>query len=187
MLRQECLYCKIHLNDIEEEEIDTVRISHGVCSDCLPKFVAGTGTPYADFLDSLPVPLFVVSPESCVVFANTKGRSLISEDLAGLQNCPPAGEVFECTYAKSLKGCGETLHCKSCTIRNTVLATATTGINYERIPAYMDLGAEAGQKTVRFRISTQQIGAFVLLRIDDVKSLEQLENNGETNYTHRSF
>jgi len=116
------------------------------------------------------VPLFVVNPDSGFIYANAQGRALISEDLTGMQNSPPVGEVFECIYSKSSTGCGETLHCKSCTIRNTVLATVTTGINYERIPAYMDLDAEAGQKAVRFLISTQRIGEFVLLRIHDVKA-----------------
>ena len=69
MIKQECVYCNLHLDYIEEQGIDTVRISHGICPDCLPKFVAGTGTPYAEFLDKLQVPLFVVSPEARVVFA----------------------------------------------------------------------------------------------------------------------
>ena len=36
----------------------------------------------------------------------------------------------------------------------------------------MDLGAEIGRKTVRFLITTQLIGEFVLLQIDDVEPVE---------------
>ena len=168
MIKRECCYCKKHLGDIEEIGDDTVRISHGVCLDCLPKFVAGTGTPYTEYLDRLQVPLFVVSSDSRVIYANTRGRALGAEDLSELQNHPPAGEVFECFYAKSSEGCGETVHCKSCTIRNTVLATATTGVTHTRVPAYMDLGSEVGEKSIRFFVSTQQVGEFVLLRVDSV-------------------
>ena len=92
----------------------------------------------------------------------------MGKDLAGMQN-RPAGEVFECKYAGLPGGCGETVHCKSCTIRKTVMATTKSGSPCFRVPAYMDLGDYLNRKSLRFLVSTQQVGEVVVLRIDDAE------------------
>ena len=170
MIKQECMYCNAHLGWIEEEGIDSVQISHGLCPICLLVFVAGTGTPYADFLDVFQVPLFVVGADCEVINVNKQGRRLVAAGLLELQR-RPAGEVFECTHARPPEECGETVHCKSCTIRKSVLVTATTGKPFIKIPAHLDLDADTGQKSVRFLISTERIGMVVLLRIEDAVDL----------------
>jgi len=81
MFRQICLYCNAYLGSIEEPGNDVERISHGVCPSCFPKFVAGSGEPLADFLDSLPAPVFVVDQDVRIVTANARGRQFASKDL----------------------------------------------------------------------------------------------------------
>ena len=169
MIRQICLYCNRDLGHIEEDEVGTEQVSHGLCPDCFPKFVAGTGIQFADFLDALPAPIFVFGPEGRALGANARGRVLAAKGLAELQNLP-VGEVFECAYAYLPGGCGEPVHCKSCTIRSAVLDTARSGRSCSRVPAYMDLGDQTGQRSVRYLISTELAGGVVLLRIDDVQA-----------------
>lgn len=78
------------------------------------------------------------------------------------------GDVFGCRYADLPGGCGNTVHCKTCTIRLTVLDTLHSGNSHVETPAYPDLYHITGEERVRFLITTEQIGEAVLLRIDDV-------------------
>ncbi|RPI99742.1 MAG: hypothetical protein EHM36_15580 [Deltaproteobacteria bacterium] len=169
MIRQVCFYCSKYLGSIEEPGKPEESLSHGVCSDCLPRFVAGTGKSFAEFLDSLPVPVFVLDEEGYIAAANAKARRLVSKDLGEIER-HLAGEVFGCQYSKLPGGCGQTVHCKTCTIRRTVTATFETGEPCIRVPAYVDLGDITEAKTIRFLISTEKAGRIVLLRIDDVQT-----------------
>ncbi len=180
MLRQVCLYCNAYLGSVKEsgetEEAGlsesspdrAVRISHGVCPDCFPKLVAGSGQTLADFLDGLAAPVFVVDGAGCIVTANQKALQAVGKDLAAIKGLP-GGEVFSCRYARLPEGCGETIHCKTCTIRLTVTHTFDTGTPCINVPAYMDLGDRTGIKTIRFVISTEKGGDMVLLRVDDMQ------------------
>jgi hypothetical protein len=78
------------------------------------------------------------------------------------------GEVIECVHAREPGGCGGTLHCKSCTIRRTVLDTFATGRSFVRVPAYPDVQTESGVKTLNVWISTEKVGTFVLLQIENI-------------------
>ena len=174
MIKQVCLYCNEHLGSIEEPGDDTERISHGVCPRCFPKLLAGSGKPLAKFLDSLPAPVFVVDQDVRIVTANALGRELISKDLEEMRG-HLGGEVFSCKYSKMPGGCGQTVHCKACTIRKTVTKTYKNGRPCTRVPAYMDLGDYTGDKTVRFLISTEKVENVVFLRIDDSQAVDPTE------------
>jgi hypothetical protein len=167
-MTQVCLYCGCYLGSVEAPPGDSMLISHGVCSNCLPTFLSGMGQPLTDFLDALPGPIFVVDAESRVVGANTRGLQQVSKDLAAIEG-RLAGEVFECKNSKLPGGCGRTLHCKTCTIRRTVTRTAETGESCLRVPAFIDLADISKDLTVRFLISTEKVNEVVLLRIDDAQ------------------
>lgn len=168
MIRQVCLFCNMHLGILEEEKADFEHVSHGVCPECFPRFVAGSGIQFADFLDSLPIPVLVFGSDGRAICANTPGRLLAAKEPGELLD-RPLGEVFECAYANNPGGCGETVHCKSCTIRQTVMETASTGRPGVRVPAYMDLGDQIEHKSIRFLISTELAGEVVLLRIEEAE------------------
>jgi hypothetical protein len=77
--------------------------------------------------------------------------------------------VLECAYARLPGGCGNTEHCKACTIRRTITTTHATGDGKVNVPAYQDIVTPGGIREVRFLISTEKVGNFVLLRIDEVQ------------------
>lgn len=167
-MRQVCLYCDAHLGAVGEASGDDGLISHGVCSYCFSKFMAGSGQSLADFLDSLPGPVLVVDKDVRAVAANSQGLNHVSQDMSQIEG-RLGGEVFECKYAKLPGGCGRTIHCKTCTIRKTVTKTHETGESCTRVPAYMDLGDIIDVTTIRFLISTEKVNDVVLLRIDDAQ------------------
>jgi ferredoxin len=167
-MKQVCMYCGSYLGSMEAPSGDYGLISHGVCSTCLPKFLAGLGQPLTDFLDKLPGPILVLDAEVRVVGANTQGLQRVAKALTAIEG-RLGGEVFECQYSKLPGGCGRTLHCKACAIRNTVTRTVETGESCLRVPAFMDLGDIGKDFTVRFLISTEKVNGLVLLRIDDAQ------------------
>jgi hypothetical protein len=69
---------------------------------------------------------------------------------------------------------GNTIHCKSRTIRNLVLDTHATGRSFERVPACQDIQLPDEVKTLNIAVSTEKVGDFVLLRIDDMEDAVQV-------------
>lgn len=169
MVQYICFFCNTRIDNDGKPVSEDQEISHGLCPNCVPKFMAGHGCRFADFLDKLPPPIFVVGDNGRIVGANSEGLRLIDKEAGEIQS-RLGGEVFECRHAKEPGGCGQTIHCKTCTIRNSVTETARTGEPCIRVPAYMDLGNIIQERTVRFLISTEKVIDVVLLRIDEVEA-----------------
>ena len=168
MIRQVCLYCNKDLGSIEEPGNNQESISHGLCPKCFPRFVAGTGESLGDFLDSLPAPVFVLDQAGRMVAANTRGKQLVSKDSEGIKGCL-AGEVFSCKHSKLPGGCGQAVHCKTCTIRRAVTTTFESGKPCMKLSAYVDLGDMIDMRAIRFLISTEKVGDVVLLHMDEIQ------------------
>jgi len=154
---------------MEEPGNDSEFINHGICPSCFQKFVAGTGEQFEHFLDSLPAPVLVVDQDARIVSANSESQQFFSKDLEEMQG-RLGGEVFSCKYSNLPGGCGQTVHCKTCTIRITVTTTFESGKPCVDVPAYMDLGDRTGNKTIRFLISTIKIANAVIVQIADAQS-----------------
>ena len=169
MVRHICFFCNAEIGAAGKSSRNDEEISHGLCPNCVPKFMAGHGCQFAEFLDTLPAPIFVVDDNVRILGANLEGLQHIGKSADEIQ-LRLSGEVFECRHAKEPGGCGQTIHCKTCTIRNAVTKTAQTGKACIRVPAYMDLGSIIQERTVRFLISTEKVNDVILLRIDEVKA-----------------
>lgn len=169
MIKQICLYCKAEIALIDEDHVVDERVSHGVCPICFPKFVAGSGKNFSDFLSSFTKPIFLIDQNARVIWANELAKNMTKMDLTELEGSL-YGEIFECTHATLGTGCGTTIHCKSCTIRQTIEETAKSGKPCYKIPAYMDLGDQINQKSIQFFISTQKAGEVLLLQIEKTNS-----------------
>ena len=164
-----CLLCSAEIGITGKPSDSVDEISHGLCPACVPKFMAGHGCRFSEFLDTLPAPIFVVGDNNRIVGANREALRFIGKEAGEIQK-QLGGEVFECRHAKEPGGCGQTIHCKTCTIRNTVTKTAQTGESCLQVPAYMDLGNITQERTVRYLISTEKVANVVLLRIDEAEA-----------------
>jgi len=171
MIQRICSICHTTLGPPLETEKQEIHYSHGICRECLGEYLEGSGIPMIDFIDSLPVPIFVVDGDGRIQSANKLGRETVSKDMDHITGYL-GGEVFQCHYATLPGGCGQTLHCKSCVIRNTVMATHATGEPCIRIPACLDLDTIEGNRRIRFLISTEMIGDAVLLFIENAQLLQ---------------
>ncbi|MBN2430525.1 MAG: hypothetical protein JXQ27_03585 [Acidobacteria bacterium] len=77
--------------------------------------------------------------------------------------------MIECVHAGRPGGCGEQVHCKSCTIRNTVLETFQSGESCIRVKAYPDIQMGRAVKTFSIEITTEKVGDAVLLQVDEFR------------------
>ncbi len=167
-MKKICAWCKRELealNDADHEQ--QFPITHGICETCAGNLLAQMGRPLWDFLDNLEVPILLMEPGPLVCSANKHAQKLLNKQLPEIEG-RRGGEVIECAHAKRPEGCGNTVHCKSCTIRITVLETFATGKSFVRVPAYPDIQTVSGVKTMRYLISTEKAGDFVLLRIEEM-------------------
>lgn len=166
-MKSVCAWCKAGLGEIKEEH-ETFGITHGICEKCLKVLLSENCKPMREFLDSLSVPVIMVESSVKVHTANKLASKLLGKKHLAIEEHGP-GDVIECAHSRASGGCGSDIHCKSCVIRNTVLETFSSGKSFKNISAYADIETLSKCKSACFRISTEKVGDFVLLRIDDVK------------------
>ena len=167
-MKRICAWCQkdIGPSNISDVTVDAP-ITHGICGDCARKVLSFKATSLRSFLDQFSKPVFLVNFEGRIVTGNRACLDLLKKKPDEIDG-ELGGDVFGCRYADLPGGCGSTVHCKTCTIRLTVLDTLQSGNSHVEIPAYPDLYHITGEKRVRFLITTEQIGEAVLLRIDEV-------------------
>jgi hypothetical protein len=160
-----CAWCKKELDDGEDFAARGL-ITHGICSVCALELTSsGRRTP-TQLLALVREPVILVDSEGVVRGANSAAEELFGKTTQAIADTL-GGDVFECEYAARPGGCGKTVHCETCTIRNSVLETLRTGRGCSKVPAYQSIRRPSGPEVVRFLISTEKVGDRILLRIDD--------------------
>jgi hypothetical protein len=109
----------------------------------------------------------VVDEEIRLVAANKKASRLLGKKVAKIKGMH-FGEAIECPYARLPGGCGQAVHCRSCTVRLTTQDTYITGQSHYDIPAYQDICFADEEKKICFLISTEKSGDFVFVKINEV-------------------
>lgn len=162
-----CAWCNKQLSaDSEQPE---GMISHGICPDCQNYFFPPGGTrSFSEFLELLPIPILVVDDDVRLIGANKKASRLLGKNSGKIKGVH-LGEAIECPYARLPGGCGQTVHCRSCTVRLTVHDTYTTGLSHYDVPAYQDICFASEVKNISFLITTEKSGDFVFLKIHEIK------------------
>jgi hypothetical protein len=162
-----CAWCNKEIAE-DSGEPDGM-ISHSICLDCRDYFFPPGGPrSFTDFLDLLPVPILVVDDDARLVSVNKKARRLFRKKTGRIKGVH-LGEAIVCPYARLPGGCGQTVHCRSCTVRLTIHDTYTTGQSHYDVPAYLDICFAREVKNISFLISTEKSGEFVFLKIQEVK------------------
>lgn len=160
-----CAWCDHELAPQEGAARPDRAVIPPLCSACSELMVFQMGVPLQTFIDSLPAPIFVVNDDSVVQAANRLGLLLLNKG-SGQVLKRSGGLVFDCAYAQLPEGCGRTVHCSGCAIRRSVRHTFETGEPLTGVPASLRSAAPGEQQTIDMRISTEKMGAVVILRID---------------------
>ncbi|MBD3167504.1 hypothetical protein GF324_12965 [bacterium] len=168
MLFSICAWCGTALHDEPAGIADHYTITHGICEECRLQLFMDNPKAYDQFLDSLNAPILAVNREGEVMGASGEACGFLQVDHPDRMRELPGGEVMQCIYADEPGGCGNTIHCKACTIRNNVTYTLETGNSLHEVPAFLYMDNGEGRQKTEFLISTELMDPFVLLRIDKV-------------------
>lgn len=167
MIRYICFECQTELRPPDQLENPEELISHGLCRKCLEISMSRFGRSLTNYLQSFSEPVLVVDQDGRIITVNDSGQEVLSKNITKIEGYL-GGQVFGCLHSREPGGCGETLHCLSCVVRNTVEETYKTGIAHHRIPACQDLDTVSGPRTTRFIISTEKIEKAVLLILEEI-------------------
>ena len=154
-----CSYCGKEIG--ENEPLNNGRISYSICKGCLElnsKQIKGMS--FNEYLNMFDVPVFIVNEEVRILAANKMAETLLGkpkEKFVGLLG----GEALECVYARLPGGCGNTVHCVTCAIRNTVTSTIQSGVIHRHVPAKLHLEDEE----IAMYLSTEIIGSSICIKI----------------------
>jgi len=160
-----CAWCGTEINSTET---DLHLVSHGICDKCKSNIDFQHGGPLEKFIDTLATPVLVIDGDCNVQMANQRALEILGKTPETIRGFKP-GVVFECAYARLPGGCGKTVHCSGCSIRNTVTGTMNTGASVNKFPAYLNRTPKDSINGMDLLISTIKSGSFVLLKVDDIK------------------
>jgi len=156
-----CSFCRVELGD--KEPLDGDSVTHGMCDSCADHFgQQWDGLGLGEYLDRFDCPVLALNGDRRVVAANQAMADLMGKserDVCGLLG----GEAMECLYSRLPEGCGNTVHCETCTIRKTVMEVLETGESREQVPAYVD----RGERRLALTISAHERDGIVVLVIEE--------------------
>lgn len=162
-MRVVCSYCRKVLRELPAEPAG---LSHGMCPECDAWFgKLWSGMRLGEYLDGLTAPVLVVDHEGRVVAANARMAAALgrgARELRGLLG----GEAMACAHARLPEGCGKTVHCRECTIRNAVDRVVASGRPVEHAPAWMR--TERGR--VDLVLSARPLGSAVEVTVEELRS-----------------
>jgi transcriptional regulator with PAS, ATPase and Fis domain len=163
-MKRVCVWCGHEIGKAAGED-DLV--THAICADCADKLVASTPFALEHFLDELPEPVLIVDDDVNVSYLNRSAQELVGKtpEQAFKRS---GGEVFDCVFNALPGGCGRTIHCSGCTIRNSVTSTFRTGEPNVKVPATLNKNDPDDPIAVALVITTVKEGDVVLLRVDRV-------------------
>ncbi len=157
-----CSYCRKDLG--YKEPFDSEWVSHGLCPTCHDEVMEqNLALNFGELLDHFGGPVLVLSTAGRVTDINRQALEMLGKDTKqsfGLKG----GEVFECRYAQLPEGCGETVFCELCSIRNTVMDTMRTGRPHLEVPVHLD----QRDQRMNLLICTQKVGVVVLLKVEQI-------------------
>ncbi len=162
-----CALCNAPLDKPETEQNnagpDLPR--YDLCPQCEGQLFAQWGVPFQEYIDGLQAPVVITDDNIVLKAANRAACNLLNRE-AGQMTGLPSGLVFECEHASKPEGCGRTVHCSGCVIRNTVMDCYLSGRPHLRIPATLERGEPGETTTERLLISTLRRDNVVLLKIE---------------------
>jgi len=167
-MKQICAWCKKEIYPDNDEENHP--ISHGICHECFLLFEYKR-IPLESLLRSIPFPILLVDENVRVENANDSALNVLQKSLNTIVE-KLGGNVLDCLYSSLPEGCGRTIHCAGCIIRNSVTTTYLTGQPVKERESYNYIVTSTAILKVSILISTEKIGDKVLLQINSLTPIE---------------
>lgn len=161
-----CSYCRKTLR--RDPGSRATDVTHGMCEPCGEHFARlWAGMKLDEYLDGLPHAVVVVDGDGRVVAANQRAGELLGREPSALRGLL-GGEAMACVYSRLPEGCGKTVHCKECTIRNAVTKVSRTKRPLLQQRAYL----RQADGLHPLRISVRASDDFVEVSIEAVGAAE---------------
>jgi hypothetical protein len=164
-MKKICAWCQKDQGEIESAD-NSQPVTHGICPDCSREVLSFKAKSMSVFLDKFPGPVYMLNSELEIVSANKEGAKSLGKELAEFSG-EVVGKAFECKFSYMEGGCGNTIHCRSCAMRHSIINTYETGKSNLRIPAYPDFHAVTDETEVKYFISTEKVGDAVVVKVED--------------------
>jgi len=159
-VRVVCSYCQKDMG--RKPPLDDGSLTHAMCPECGEHFGAQwSGMSYGEYVDRFPFPVVLIEKGSRVVAINKAACDFLGRGPCGAIGLL-GGEALECVHARLPGGCGRTVHCPTCAIRNAVTRTHETGRPTSRIPAKL----HRSDRTHDLLISTVLEGQVVRVMVE---------------------
>ena len=160
-----CSYCRKNMG--EKEPLTNQGPTHGICPECFEHFSRQLdGYHLSDYLDTFDEPMVILNSEARVIAYN---QSYAEAYLDG-ETRPPGllgGEFLDCANSRLPEGCGHTVHCRTCAIRNTITATLQTGETHKDVAAYLET-QENGKSVIKhLKLTAEMHGLMVRMVIQE--------------------
>ena len=162
-MRKVCGWCNNQLSSTEHSRSNDV--THNICSECSER-VFRTSRPRTvqGFINTLSSPVIIIKDTNDIALANKHADKILKLNVGH-----KLGNAVECSCAQLPSGCAQTVHCKACAIRKVIQETTESGKSHNNIAVYQDTHTPTGTKHHTIKLSTEKIGATILVRIDELK------------------
>ena len=131
-----CSYCGRYIK--EDKPFENNKLTHGICLDCfVPSTTLTHGYSYDEYLETFDVPVVIMDSRHKILAANQGALAMLDKPIDRLKGML-GGEALECPHSKLPGGCGRTIHCQTCTIRNLILRTMEQRISYHNEPVTLE-------------------------------------------------
>jgi len=166
-MRSVCAWCGAEIRTATGNS-DPAIGSHGICVTCADRFFRPRDRTMHGFLNQMDAPTVLVDGDVRVLEANDEALRLLGktrDDIVGYRG----GDVLECAHALLPGGCGRTVHCAGCEMRQSVTQTFVTGVGVDHKVAFIRQRPQVDDTARTDRavtISTEKVGGLVLLRLD---------------------
>ena len=159
-----CAWCESELKPPGCEVPGEGPTSHGICEACAKILLQCDGIPLQSFIEEIAVPILLVDGDVRVKALNQAARDILGKP-ADHAVGKVGGSVFNCGFSRLPGGCGQTIHCSGCAIRNAVIRTYETGEPQIDVPATLTRPADSAVEAP-LHITTFKAGDVVALRIE---------------------
>lgn len=163
-----CAWCGARIERSGDNQPLDPETSHGICPSCAEAFASQDGVSLQRFIDNIPIPILLVDNNTGIVATNAKACEMLGRQSETIID-QLFGPVFDCAYAGLSEGCGRTIHCSGCAIRNSVLTTFNTGEPQIAVPATLTLESPDRLSEVVLTITTVRSNGVVVMRLEQVK------------------
>jgi PAS domain-containing protein len=123
-----CSYCGRYIK--EKEPLSVTTKTHGICQECfMPLLAQNIGISFDEYLETFDAPIVIVDSQRRITAANQAALNMIEKPIERILGVL-GGEALECRYSRLPGGCGKTIHCETCTIRNLVSKTLEQRVSH---------------------------------------------------------